>query len=154
MTVISGLALPNGSGFSPDGTRFYLNEMMASRILSFNFSADNGQFSDRTALAVIDPADGYPDGLCIDADGNLWTAMWQGSSLIKYSPEGEILSRVKAPVPSPTCPAFAGRNYEDLYVTSARKGLSEKQLHDFPKSGSTFILKQAGTGLKVKPFAG
>ncbi len=148
------LALPNGSGFSPDGQTFYVNEMMASHILAFDFDRSSGEFTNRRTLCGISPKTGYPDGMTIDSEGCIWIAHWQGFQISRINPDGKIIEEIKAPVPSPTCMSFGGENLQTLYITSATKGLSEKQLTDHPESGSLFKIITRIKGMKERAFDG
>ena len=153
-SVINDLALPNGSGFSPDGQIFYVNEMMASRILVFDFDRSSGKFTNRRTLCKISPKTGYPDGMTIDSEGCLWIAHWQGFRISRINPDGKIIEEIKAPVPSPTCMTFGGKDLKTLYITSATKGLSEEQMADYPNSGLLFRAETENKGITSKTFNG
>jgi L-arabinonolactonase len=152
--VIHDLALPNGTGFSGDGKTFYVNEMMASRILAFDYDPEKGKFSNRRIFCTISPEEGYPDGMAMDNEGSLWIALWQGFKVIKINQEGKRTGTFEAPVPSPTCPVFGGKKMDMLYVTSARKGLSEQQLKNYPSSGMLFRFQTKNNGRAPWAFSG
>jgi len=64
--------------------------------------------------------------------------------------EGAQLQTVTFPVKKITSCCFGGPNYSELYVTSARFGLSEEEVHSHqPLAGSVFKV----TGLGVCGFA-
>jgi len=75
-----------------------------------------------------------PDGSCLDEGGNVWNAQWDGFRVVKYSPRGEVLTVVELPVQRPTSCAIS-ENGKQLFVTSAREGLSVEELVRFPFSG-------------------
>ncbi len=153
-SVINDLALPNGSGFSPEGQTFYVNEMMASRILAFDFDSSSGKFTNRRTLCEISSETGYPDGMTIDSEGCIWIAHWQGFQISRINPDGKIIEEIKAPVPSPTCMTFGGEDLKTLYITSATKGLSEEQMADYPNSGLLFRAGAESKGITSKTFKG
>ena len=153
-TLIENLALPNGTGFSPDGKTFYVNEMMSSRILAFDFNKSSGTFSNKQTFINIPSDQRYPDGMTIDNKGNLWVALWQGFKVISINPSGEIVEEINLPVPSPTCMTFGEDEMKTLYITSAIKGLSEEQLVDYPNSGLLFRIKTQTKGLRANTFKG
>ncbi|MBF9016682.1 MULTISPECIES: SMP-30/gluconolactonase/LRE family protein [unclassified Oceanispirochaeta] len=152
--VAEKLALPNGSGFSPDEKTFYINEMMASRILAYDFDTSKGTFSNRRTFTEIAPEKGYPDGMTIDSEGCLWVALWQGFKIVKITPDGKIAEEIEMSVPSPTSMTFGGTDRKTLYITTAKKGLSEEQLTDYPESGLLFKLPVKAKGLGARTFKG
>ncbi|KAI5694077.1 hypothetical protein M8J76_004576 [Diaphorina citri] len=82
---------------------------------------------------------GSPDGMTIDSDGKLWIASWGGSRIIKVDPvTSTLLASILLPVERPTSVAFGGMNYDTLYVTTMRKGLSYEQLLSQPNAGALF----------------
>lgn len=80
-----------------------------------------------------------PDGMCIDADDNLWVATFGGSKVLHINPtSGEILGKIEFPCPNITSCCFGGENLNDLYVTSARINTDTEK---FPLAGSTWVIK-------------
>src|SRR6185312_8175453 len=71
---LTGLTVPNGIGWSPDGTRMYFTDTTWSRIDAFDYDAPSGQTTDRRTFAEIPAALGLPDGLTVDEDGCVWVA--------------------------------------------------------------------------------
>jgi sugar lactone lactonase YvrE len=124
-TVLDGLTLPNGMDWSPDGRTFFFVDTIPGRIDAYEFDASDGTLGrQRTIVEYGDGAGtGQPDGMCVDADGCLWVAMWGGAAVEHRSPEGELLLRVDVPVRQPSSCAFGGPGLDTLYVTSARRGL-------------------------------
>jgi len=91
---------------------------------------------------------GAPDGMTIDCDGMLWIAHWGGSCVARWNPEnGELLERVEVPAPNVSCCSFGGEDLQTLYITTAREGLTEKQLLEFPLSGGVFFYKAKTAGI-------
>lgn len=68
--VADGLEFPNGMAVTPDGSTLIVSESYAQRLTAFDIAADGG-LSNRRVWADID---GYPDGICVDADGAVWCA--------------------------------------------------------------------------------
>lgn len=92
--------------------------------------------------------EGYPDGHTIDADGNLWVAVFSASCVLMIDPvKGEVLERVPIPAPQVTSVTFGGENLDIMFVTTAcmnYKGIPG------PPSGSIFMI----TGVKAKGTKG
>lgn len=152
-TLIEGLTQPNGLGWSPDASTFYLIDTQDLAVYAYPHDPDSGTLGERRVLARFDlERDGYPDGLAVDAEGCLWIAMWAGSAVLRVSPDGEVVRRLAMPVQQASSCAFVGPALADLCVTSATEGLAvEADAAD----GSVFLVTGLGvTGAPVSTFAG
>jgi len=138
----------NGIDWSPDDRLMYYVDTGTRRIDVFDFDAVSGDIANRRALVTIDEADGKPDGLIVDADGCLWVALWQGSAVRRYTPDGRLDRQIDLPVSCPTKCAFGGPDLDMLYITSAHKALSMEQREREPHAGSLFA---ARPGVRGKP---
>jgi sugar lactone lactonase YvrE len=148
--VFPDVSVSNGTAWSPDGTRMYYIDSPTRRIDVCRVDPDGHRVLDRRPLVAIEPAAGLPDGLTVDADGCVWVALWDGGRIRRYTPDGELDRTVELPVRRPTSCAFGGPGLRDLYITTARTGLSRPH----PLSGSLLVLPDAGTGLAGMPFGG
>ncbi|MFJ8584578.1 SMP-30/gluconolactonase/LRE family protein [Streptomyces sp. NPDC093595] len=148
--VFPDVSVSNGTAWSPDGTRMYYIDSPTRRIDVCRVDPDGHRVLDRRPLAAVEPAAGLPDGLTVDADGCVWVALWDGGRIHRYTPDGELDRTVELPVRRPTSCAFGGPGLRDLYITTARTGLSRPH----PLSGSLLVLPDAGTGLAGTPFGG
>lgn len=97
--VAEDLEGPNGLAFSPDGATLYLVESRAqpARIVAYDVEAD-ATLSNRRLL--VDAGVGRPDGLRIDADGNLWCGWGGGEGLDGvriFAPDGTAIGHVDLP---------------------------------------------------------
>ncbi len=153
-TMETGLTISNGLGWSPDGTTFYLTDSPQRTIYAYSFDGDSGQIRDRTPLIQLDDDSVEPDGLAVDSDGNIWTALWDGWCVACFSPQGEPLGRVALPVHRPTCPTFGGSNLQTLYVTTASVGLSQQEIQQGFYAGDLFAIDLPLPGLPPSPFGG
>ncbi|MGA2479611.1 MAG: SMP-30/gluconolactonase/LRE family protein [Spirochaetia bacterium] len=153
-TIETGLVLPNGISFSPDGKTMYVTEMWARRITAFNFDARKGTVSRRRVLITLPEEEGYPDGLIVDAEGFLWSAHWQGFRVTRYDPDGRKERIIEVPVPTATCMVFGGKALDTLYITTGKKGLTPEQLQKFPQAGDVFAVEPGITGRLEPEFAG
>ena len=118
---ISGLTISNGIGWSPNNTVMYLTDSAKQVIWEFDFDQKNLQIGNKRVF--IKDTDCYPDGLTIDCDGYIWSAKWDGSAIVKYSPTGSIKAVYDLPIQRPTSLTFGGKNLDKLYITSASLGL-------------------------------
>ena len=136
-----GLVFTNGIAFSPDGKTMYGAEMFARRLLAWDYNPEAGTVSRRRVLAELEPDAGYPDGVIVDAEGYLWVGHWAGWRVSRYTPAGKVDRVIRLPVPTAPCMAFGGRNLDELYITTAYKGLSDEQRQAAPWSGDLFRVR-------------
>ncbi|MBA5222667.1 MULTISPECIES: SMP-30/gluconolactonase/LRE family protein [Streptomyces] len=148
--VLDDVTVSNGTGWSPDGRLMYYIDTPTRRIDVFDHDPATGRVSGRRPLATVEDGAGYPDGLTVDADGCVWVALWDGAAVRRYTPSGELDRVVPLPVPRVTACAFGGPELTDLYITTARVGLSPAP----PLAGSLMVLPGAGKGQALPPFAG
>jgi sugar lactone lactonase YvrE len=146
--VLDDVAVSNGTGWSPDGRLMYYIDSPTRRVDVFDHA--DGRITGRRTLAEIEESAGFPDGLTVDAEGCVWVALWQGSAVRRYTPDGELDRVIELPVPLVTACAFGGADLSDLYITTARVGLTEPPA----LAGSLFVVPGAGKGLAHPPFAG
>lgn len=146
--VLDDVAVSNGTGWSPDGRLMYYIDSPTRRIDVFDHA--DGGITGRRTLAEIEEGAGFPDGLTVDAEGCVWVALWQGSAVRRYTPDGELDRVIELPVPLVTACAFGGADLSDLYITTARVGLTRPPA----LAGSLFVVPGAGKGLAHPPFAG
>lgn len=134
-TLDSGFTLINGMRFSRDGEILYVTDSRRGEIYRYECDPTSGNLSHRRVVISIDPGKGKPDGLIVDQNGFLLSTLFDGAAIARISPEGEIAQLIPLTVQRPTSCAF-GHNEQSLYVTSARLGLSERQLEHMPFSGA------------------
>ncbi|MFB6845226.1 SMP-30/gluconolactonase/LRE family protein [Streptomyces sp. NPDC056373] len=146
--VLDDVAVSNGTGWSPDGRLMYYVDSPTRRLDVFDYA--DGRISGRRTLAEIEESAGFPDGLTVDAEGCVWVALWQGSAVRRYTPDGELDRVIELPVPLVTACAFGGDGLTDLYVTTARVGLTDPPA----LAGSLFVVPGAGKGVTQPAFAG
>jgi sugar lactone lactonase YvrE len=147
-TVLDDVAVSNGTGWSPDGRLMYYVDSPTRRVDVFDH--EDGRITDRRTFVEIEDGAGFPDGLTVDADGCVWVALWDGAAVRRYTPEGVLDRVVSLPVPRVTACAFGGPDLTDLYVTTARVGLTAPH----PVAGSLLVVPGAGKGVPQPPFAG
>lgn len=146
-TVLPSVTVSNGIDWSPDGTLAYYNDTPTERITVFDWSPEGGLAGGRT-LAEID---GHPDGLTVDADGRVWTAVIGGGRVECWSPEGTLEEVVEVGARKVTACAFGGAGLDELYITTSREGMTDGE---DPAAGSLFAARPGVRGKAVIPFAG
>lgn len=146
--MLDGLTISNGIGWSPDDRQMYYIDTGTGGVDAFDFDLASGGIANRRQLIVIDPAAGKPDGLAVDADGGVWVAVWGGSAVHRYAPNGSLDRRVAVPVTQVTSCCFGDRDLGTLYITSAARGVHE------PHAGALFACRPGCTGLPTAAFRG
>lgn len=131
-----GFHVTNGPAFDPSRGRVYFTD--SARRVIYIATTDGAGLRGKEVFLTFSAADGYPDGMEVDKEGDLWVAFWDGAAVRRFSPRAERLEEVRLPVPRPTSIAFAG---DRAYVTSARIGLSAEELAASPQSGGLFEVR-------------
>ncbi len=121
-TVLEDAGLSNGMGFGPDPTVFYHTDTAKGTISRFRYDAESGALSEGQVVVRVEPEAGAPDGLAIDAGGDLWSARWGGGGVVRYAADGSEKERVAFPAKKVSSIAFAGDDSETAYVTTAGGG--------------------------------
>jgi sugar lactone lactonase YvrE len=134
-----GSTISNGLGWSPDGSIAY-----------YVYAKDTG-LTGRRPFAVIPEGSGSPDGLTVDAEGCVWVALYGGSAVHRYRPDGALDGVVELPVSKVTACTFGGADLDQLFITTSREHLAEG---DQPAAGSIFTIAPGVVGLPAAPFAG
>jgi sugar lactone lactonase YvrE len=153
---ITGVGCSNGLAWSPDNKTLYFIDTPTRHVIAYDYDITNGNITHKRIAVKIPETDGYPDGMTIDADGMLWIAIWDGWKIIRCNPySGKRLCEIHFPAARITSCVFGGNTLEDLYITSARVGLTEQNLMKQPLSGSLFIIKNSGfKGIDAFEFDG
>lgn len=151
-TILSGVGLSNGMGWSPDQRVFYHIDTRAGGVDAFVFDAATGQIAGRHRVVTVQG--GKPDGMTTDDAGCLWVAVIGGGQVRRYTPDGMLDTLVDVPTARVTSCAFGGPGKDELFVTTARDGLDEATLAAQPQAGGLFHCRPGITGPAATPFAG
>lgn len=115
-----GYTIPNGMAWSRDGYVLYHIDTALQRVDAYDVVEETRMVNRRTVLSIPE-AEGSPDGMCMDAEGNLWIAMWGGSKVNGYHLlSGEKLEEIQVDDRYVSCCCFGGRDGRELYITTAR----------------------------------
>ncbi|GAA3340874.1 hypothetical protein GCM10020358_30050 [Amorphoplanes nipponensis] len=151
-TLDDDLNLSNGLAWSPDGTLLYSIDSVPGLVRVRSYDAATGAVGPRREWLRI--ADGLPDGLCVDAEGHLWIAIWGAGEVRRFTPDARPAGVVTVPAPHTTSVAFAGPGLNRLLITTATAHLSASRLAAYPLSGRLFLADVGVAGLPVTPWAG
>ena len=152
--VLTGLTIGNGLAWSADDRTLFFIDTMSGGVDAFDFDLAAGTLDNRRRAVEIPEAEGLPDGMCIDAEGALWVALYGGGAVRRYSPDGELLAVVPLPVPNPTCCTFGGPELRELYITTAWAGMSDVERAESPQAGGLFRVRTQVAGVLPYEFVG
>ncbi|MGH9270130.1 MAG: SMP-30/gluconolactonase/LRE family protein [Ilumatobacteraceae bacterium] len=147
-TIDRAVTTSNGLDWDVERGRMYYIDSPEQRIDVFSFDVSSGEVEDRRPFATIDPDDGLPDGLTVDADGCVWVALFRGGAVRRYDPDGAIVEDVRLPVTCPTCPVFGGDDLATMFVTTSRHKLTAEQRAEQPLAGALLVVD---TGVRGRP---
>lgn len=151
--LFNNVSCANGTCFSPDGRTMYFADTPAKQIWAFDYDPSSGALGARRTIARFDDQPGMPDGSCVDSEGFIWNAQWNGRRVVRYAPDGRIDRVVKVPALNPTCVAFGGDNLDTLYITTARYLMTAEQIAAEPQAGALFACKPGVRGLADAKFS-
>lgn len=141
----SGYVITNGPAMSPDRRTLYHADTVQRIVYAFDVG-DGGTLLHRRVFARLSET-GYPDGMAVDVEGNLWIAVFGGARIERRSPNGALVDVVRFPCDNITKLAFGGNDFRAVYVTTARKGLSPAQREQQPLAGGLFSFQAPVGGL-------
>jgi len=136
---LDSVSISNGIVWSKDKKKMYYIDTPTRTIQSFDFDMITSEISNRRVVVHTPDSLGWPDGMAIDDNDNLWIGMWGGFCVSIWSPKtGKMVGRVNVAAKNVTSCAFGGDNEKTLYITTAREGLKKEELEKYPLSGCLF----------------
>jgi sugar lactone lactonase YvrE len=142
----AGYVITNGPTESPDGRTLYHTDTLKKVIYAFD-KAQDGTLSNRRTFAAIGAGDGHPDGPVTDSTGGVWSALYGGWGVNRYTADGQKRGKLPMPVANVTKVAFGGKDLRTLYITTAWKGLSAEDRAKQPLAGGLFRVRVDVAGL-------
>lgn len=119
--LFDGVRTANSTAFAPDGLVMYFADTPTGEIRFCSYNPATGTPGAWQVFARIDPAEGRPDGSCVDAEGGLWNARFGGGCVVRHLPDGRPDMVVRLPVPHVTCCTIGGNSMRRLFVTTATR---------------------------------
>ena len=141
--LLEGIGTPNGMGLTLDGRGFYFTDTKAQTIWLFDYDEATGGITRQRTFASVPKDLGGPDGMTVDANGDVWSAHFRGWCLTHYAPDGSVKERIEMPAANLTSVMFAGPALDELYVTSAS---GDKRPDAGEHAGALFRLKPGVKG--------
>ena len=153
--LLGNIGVSNGLTWSPDYKTFYYIDTPTRAVQAFDYDLETGAIANPRTAVSIPAAFGWPDGMTSDMQGNLWVAMWGGAQITRWDPNtGQLLEQIPAPAKNVSSCVFGGKDRNELYITSARKGLDAATLAEYPLTGGLFRIQTHVEGMPTFEFAG
>jgi sugar lactone lactonase YvrE len=150
---VKDLTIPNGLVWSLDDRTMFHIDSPSRKVQAYSFDNKTGTIVFERTAVTIPPETGTPDGMCIDEEGMLWIAHWNGFGVYRWNPEnGKLLSKIDVPVPQVSSCAFGGENYDQLFITTARENFTPELLAKYPDSGSVYTAQPGVRGVRKNLF--
>ena len=148
------LTISNGLAWSLDRRFLYLIDSPTLTVMAFPLTSTGG-LADHPTTCITIPAewDALPDGMCIDAEGKLWIALFGGGAVTRWDPQdGRLMQTVELPCCQVTSCCFGGPDLDQLLITTARRGLDAQALGEQPLAGGLFQLSLGMKGCRSEMF--
>ncbi|HEV2123120.1 MAG TPA: SMP-30/gluconolactonase/LRE family protein [Chloroflexota bacterium] len=138
--ILDGIGTSNGMGFTQDRKQMFYTDTPKRHIYVFDYDQSTGAITNQRVHIETpeDKDEGRPDGMTVDAEGGIWGARWGGSCLVRYSPEGTEVGRIRFPAKKVSSACFGGEDYSDIYVTTAGGNTKDE---DGPGAGALFRVR-------------
>jgi len=155
LRMVEGIGTSNGLVWSADGGTFYYIDTPTHRVDAFDYDLATGGIANRRPVIEFAGENENPDGMTIDREGRLWVALWGGWSIVCVDPaRGEVIGRISVPVERVTSCCFGGEGFRDLYITTARVGVTEEEGAEQPHAGSVFRKRMDVAGSPCCQYGG
>lgn len=146
---ISDISIPNGIVWSADHKRMYYTDSEKAEIYSILYNDSRAEVTFEKTAVYIPGELGLPDGMAMDEEGMLWVALWGGYGVGRFDLQtGKMTDFINIPAPHVTSCCFAGKDLNDLIITTARSGMSKEALEAYPESGNIFTAKIKIKGIR------
>lgn len=147
---IEHATIPNGLVWTADNKKMYFIDSPTQTVQSFFYNGQTGNIIFDKVIIRIPEEMGTPDGMCMDAEGMLWTSHWGGFGVYRWNPSNaQLIDRIHLPVPNVSSCAFVGEGLDHLLITTARQDLSAEELAKYPESGHVFLARPRVSGKKL-----
>lgn len=114
-----GTGCSNGMAFSPDLKTFYWTCSSSRRIFQYAYDRATGVLGPPSLFHQASSEEGIPDGMTVDARGNVWSARWDGFAVVHHDPSGKVVETIRLPVAKVSSLCFGGPDLDMIYITTA-----------------------------------
>lgn len=127
--LFGDLTITNSCCFAPDGSRAYFSDTAQGIVFQVDLDIEGWPVGEPQKLLDFSGRSN-PDGAVTDAAGNLWIAFWGRGCVEGFDLTGRSIGIVNFPASQTSCPAFGGKDFGQLFCTSAAVGLDPVDRHD------------------------
>ena len=152
--MVPRVTISNGLAWSLDHRTMYYVDSPTRRIVSYQYDLTTGAIDRERVVFDVPEGAGFPDGMTIDAEGQLWLALWDGRRVLRVDPQaGRATDQIDMPVSRPTSCAFGGPDLDELFITTASNLPPDRRAKE-PQAGGVFRVRPGVGGLPAVDFAG
>jgi L-arabinonolactonase len=152
--ILPSITVPNGLAWSPEGTIMYFADTRRHVIYAFDYDLDEGTPHNKRVFVDLSSYEGLPDGATVDSEGCLWSAMFSGGRIVRYTPKGKIDRAIGFPVTQINSLTFGGSDMRTIFVISSKHLLNDAGLASQPLAGNIFAVDSGIKGIVDSRFAG
>ena len=145
--------ISNGMGWSLDNQTFFYIDTLTHCVAAYDYDLITGNIANKRTFIQFSSNE-YPDGMTIDSEGGFWIAFWGAAKIGHFDAGGKRIADIPVPALQPTSCCFGGSDMTTLFITSAKRGLSKKQMQELPLNGRPFMLETNVKGREEPRFAG
>lgn len=151
--MIEDVSISNGIVWSLNASKMYYIDTPTQQVKEYDYNNETGEISNPKVAVEISTELGSPDGMTIDAEGNLWIALWGGAAVGCWNPEtGKLIRKIEVPAKNVTSCAFGDDDLGTLYITTARINTADEELQKYPEAGGVFKTTPGIKGVKANYF--
>lgn len=151
--MLDSVTISNGIVWTSDKKMMFYIDTPTKKIKAFDFDAEKSTITNERTAAEVEESLGFPDGMAIDENNNLWVGMWNGNSVLCFDPKtGKVIDKIEVPAHNVTSCAFGGENLDQLYITTASIDMTDDEKEKFPLAGSIFVAVPGVKGVKSSFF--
>lgn len=143
--VRDSMSIPNGLCWSADHRTMYHIDTVTGQVMAYPYDPEASTMGEGVAIVRLKEGEGGPDGMTIDAEGNLWVARWDGYAVTQYSgATGEAMASIPVPDRNVSCCCFGGSDMKTLFITTA--------MDNEGKGGQVYSIRTETTGSAAHPL--
>lgn len=149
--VLTGFTISNGLAWDTEKLKFYHIDTPTKKVMCYDYDEKLSLKNPKVAVNMGNEV-GFPDGMNIDCDGNIWVASWAGNHISRWNPDtGKKLETISLPATNITSCVFGGRDSKTLYVSSA-KLTDTQERNDADMGGSIFKINTEVNGTETYQY--
>lgn len=150
---VEKVTISNGIAWALDYKTMYYIDTPTMQVVAYDYDMATCTISNKRPVIEFSEDQGYPDGMTIDENGNLWIAMWGGWCVYQCDPRtGEFIDKIELPMANVTSCTFGGEDMDTLYITTAYAELTEDEKKSQPLAGGVFRVKPGVKGFPSNRF--